>query len=341
MSSTANQETNFIPAISRAFWEKIAAQNRSTSPAATIEKLRSHTYKVADLIFLFPLVWVAVCIAIVQYCQAQPFPFLSTFATAILYASSLTIPAVYQFLSPATPILLYFWTAIYLRKILAASISIPFQLVTFTHPFLAFFLWLFGPNHAIQFHARLVGYTNLAVLALFVLPLTTLYARASTAPTTSQLGYQGAFAGLNTGLHMFTLAHFFPQYKSAGILFGILCIWLGLSRDFFGFVLGFCAATSFFYFIPEELLGANAALQSAPIAVDNSNEKDPEAQPFILSAEGGSNLGMASAFYHAIVILTASKQFMKNPPHPCKHLKVKQHKFLKSNSKYRNGNPLM
>jgi len=257
-SMGANQDLNvsLVSTILIAFRKAVGKLDRSTSPLLTTQKLRFHTFKVADLIILFPFTWAIVCISIVRYSQEQmpPFPYRSMIINAVLYYGGLNIPSIHQFLSPATPALLYCWTIYYLRSIPSCIISTPPQLFSLAHPLFAVCLWLFVPNKAIQFHARLVGYTNLVALALFVLSRPTLYPRAPAAPA-SDLGYQGTFAGLNTGLQMFALLEFFPDYSWAGTLFCVLCVWIGVSRDVLRFLLGACAATSFFYFIPADLLG--------------------------------------------------------------------------------------
>ena len=294
-SMAENQVLNvgLVSATLLALRKAVDRLDRSISPLPTTQKLRSHTFKVADLMHLFPFVWAIVCVTIARYSQEPrpPFPYRSTIFNAALYYGGLTIPSIHQFLSPATPTLLYCWTIYYLRSIPSCIISTPPRLVSLAHPLFAVWLWLFGPNQAIQFHARLVGYTNLAVLALFVLSHPTLYPRASTAPI-SDLGYQGAFAGLNTGLQMFALLEFFPDYSWAGTLFCVLCVWIGVSRDILGFLLGACAATSFFYFIPADLLGkyTSTVPPSSPTTTSSHDVKSAivEPSPAIALAVGKS-----------------------------------------------------
>lgn len=231
----------------QAFWNGTATLNKNVSRFPTFRKFYSHTFKASDLFLTFNFAWAVVCVAVVRYSQAQPFPLLSTLPAIIMLAVGLSIPMVSQFIMPATQIAIYIWTLYWVPG--SYSIFLPFHLSTFCCPLLSIAIWLFGPSHCLQYFSFLTGYTNLVVVVAYI---TLEYTWVP--PAKLPFNYETVFAGINTGLQAVFLDCFFPRYLSVTTLFCVLCFLHGGLQEKVGFLFGVGVAMKcFLYFLPNEL----------------------------------------------------------------------------------------
>ncbi|KAF8197032.1 hypothetical protein BJ912DRAFT_1020927 [Pholiota molesta] len=206
MSSSPSQRGFIVRTFSHLIHAVVAAVGRldkSLSPAVTFQRLRAHSFTLADSLWLFHFASAAFWITLMQ---DPAFP--SKLAIPILYSIALAIPLTSQFFVPATPVLswvLTWYSSRFMPSDWRPAISVSLLptlesvlyganisdiLTRFTHPILdilawlpygvvhftcpaviAVFLWLFRTKPVLHLWARTFGYMNLAgVLIQLVLP---------------------------------------------------------------------------------------------------------------------------------------------------------------------------
>lgn len=201
--SNAGGVSALIRRIYDAFITQASTLDRSLSPADTFAKLRAHTFRAKDVVYIFHF---ALATFWLYFMEKPPFPL--KLAIPVLFGIGLIIPLTSQLIFPAIPVfawVLTFFSSRFLPASYRPGISVTVLptlesvlyganisdiLTRFTHPVLdiiawlpygvlhyslpiaaSLILWLFAPKPSLRFFANAFGYMNLVgVLCQIVFP---------------------------------------------------------------------------------------------------------------------------------------------------------------------------
>lgn len=236
-----------------AFIAAVGRMDKSLSPSDTIQRLRKHTFTLADTVHLFHIFLATFWLAIMQF---PGFP-LKLFIP-IIYAIFLVVPLTCQFFLPAVPVvswILAFYSNRFIPPNYRPSISVVLLptlesvlyganisdiLTRFTHPLLdliawvpygighyvipfvvAAFLWLFRPKEVLHQWARIFGYMNLlGVLVQIFFPCAPPWYEVIHGLTPANYGMRGSPGGLGRIDRLFGTAGYTAAFTNSPLVFG-------------------------------------------------------------------------------------------------------------------------